>query len=183
MRFRYESACVACAVLLLTLALSACKKQESYAPPPPPPPSPVVSPTPTPGPQLERIAATPEAVEKAEEELQKAADLDRRMRAGLTFEEFKATVYREPFEGGKYIVNGDTPIANEKQLREFFEEKVKMRQKTRLILDQVSGLDNKWNQQQKGNLTYCVSKTFGPRFDSVVQQIANATGEWEKVAA
>jgi hypothetical protein len=46
------------------------------------------------------------------------------MRAALTFDEFKGTVYREPFEGGKYIVNGDTPIANDKQLLEFYEKKV-----------------------------------------------------------
>lgn len=36
-----------------------------------------------------------------------------------TFEEFKAQTYKEPFEGGKYIVNGDTPILNEKLLQEF----------------------------------------------------------------
>jgi hypothetical protein len=105
------------------------------------------------------------------------------MRACLTFDDFKATVYREPFEGGKYIVNGDTPIANDKQLLEFFEKEVKPPQRTLLILDQVSGMDNKWNQQQKQKLTYCVSKTFGPRHSGVVQQMASATGEWEKVAA
>lgn len=37
-----------------------------------------------------------------------------------TFEEFKAQTYKEPFEGGKYIVNGDTPILNEKLLQDFF---------------------------------------------------------------
>ena len=36
-----------------------------------------------------------------------------------TFQEFKAQTYKEPFEGGKYIVNGDTPILNEKRLQEF----------------------------------------------------------------
>ena len=36
-----------------------------------------------------------------------------------TFEEFKAQTYKEPFEGGKYVVNGDTPILNEKLLQEF----------------------------------------------------------------
>jgi len=144
-----------------------------------------VSPVPTtaPGPTLERIEATPEAVKKAQDDLQNAADRDRRMRASLTFEEFKATVYREPFEGGKYIVNGDTPIANEKQLREFFEEKVKSRQPTRLVVNQIGGMVDKWNQQQKRKLSYCVSKTFGPRYDGVIQQMASATGAWEKVAA
>ena len=133
-----------------------------------------------------KIEATPEAVEQAKEDLQKAADRDRRMRACLTFEDFEATVYKEPFEGGKYIVNGDTPIANKKQLREFFEKKVKPPRSTRLalsVIDQVSGLDNKWNQQTKKNLTYCVSTTFGSRYAAVIQQMENATAEWEKASA
>lgn len=36
------------------------------------------------------------------------------------FEKFKEGVYKEPFENGVFIVNGDTPIANEEKLREFF---------------------------------------------------------------
>jgi serine protease len=180
MRSRPEPVCIACAVLLI-LALSACKKQDSPAPPQ----SPTVSSTPTttPGPTLKRDEATPEAVKKAENDLKEAADRQRRMRACLTFDDFEATVYREPFEGGKYIVNGDTPIANEKQLREFFEKEVKPRQTTaELILAQVSGMDSKWDQQQKRKLSYCVSGTFGSRYNSVVQQMASAAGEWEKVA-
>ncbi len=132
---------------------------------------------------VEKIEATPEAVKKAQDDLQTMADRDRRMRACLTFEDFEATVYREPFEGGKYIVNGDTPIANVKQLREFFEKNVKPKQNTRLIVDQISGMDNKWNQQTKKNLTYCVSTTFGSRHAAVVQQMENAGNEWEKVSA
>ena len=42
-----------------------------------------------------------------------------------TFEEFERSVYREPWQGGKYIVDGDTPIADKKQLQEFFEMRVK----------------------------------------------------------
>jgi serine protease len=132
---------------------------------------------------VQKIEATPEAVQKAKDDLQAAADRDRRMRACLTFEDFEATVYKEPFEGGKYIVNGDTPIANEKQLREFFEKQVKQPAPGRLIVDQISGMDNKWNQQTKKRLTYCVSTTFGSRHAAVVQQMENATAEWEKVAA
>jgi hypothetical protein len=132
---------------------------------------------------VQKIEATPEAVEKARDDLQTAADRDRRMRACLTFEDFEATVYKEPFEGGKYIVNGDTPIANEKQLREFFEKKVKQPVPGRLVVDQISGMDNKWNQQTKKQLKYCVSTTFGSRHAAVVEQMENAGKEWEKVAA
>jgi serine protease len=169
----------------LVLGLSACSK-ESAPPPPstatstpaPTPPSPGTPPTP-----IERIEATPEAVAKAQEDLQRLADRDRRMKAGLPFEDFEATVYKERFPGGKYIVNGDTTIANKKQLREFFEMNVKPRQTTRLVIHQAGGLDAKWNQQQKRKLNYCVSNTFGSRQAAVIQQMEGATGEWEKVAA
>ena len=39
--------------------------------------------------------------------------------AGESFEEFEANTYREPWDGGVYIVNGDTPIVDEKALYEF----------------------------------------------------------------
>src|SRR5688572_24533458 len=102
-------------VVLFVMALAACKREE---------PTTTTSATDTtaststatstgePEFPVQKIEATPEAVKKAQEELQTAADRDRRMRACLTFEDFEATVYKEPFEGGKYIVNGDTPIAN-----------------------------------------------------------------------
>ena len=39
-----------------------------------------------------------------------------------TFEQFEAEVYKEPFEGGKYIVNGDVAIGDLKHLREYFDQ-------------------------------------------------------------
>ena len=135
-----------------------------------------------PGSDPEPIEATPQTIAQAEKDLQANAEKARQKKEDLTFENFKATVYREPFEGGKYIVNGDTPIANEKQLREFFEINVKPNQSPRLILDQVSGMDNRWNQLQQRKLTYCVSNAFGNRHSDVVQQMANAAGAWEAVA-
>ena len=42
----------------------------------------------------------------------------------MSFEQFEAVVYKEPFEGGKYIVNGDTPIVDRKHLQEFFENQL-----------------------------------------------------------
>jgi hypothetical protein len=168
------------------MALSACSREPAAPPqstgtpaaaPPPPPPQA------TPAAPIQRIEATPDAIEKARADLQKLADRDRRTKAGLPFEEFEGTVYKERFPDGKYIVNGDTPIANRKLLREFYEENVKPRQSTRLILAQVGGLDAKWNDQQKAKLSYCVSNTFGVRQAEVVKQMEAATGEWEKVAS
>ena len=104
----------------------------------------------------------------------------------MTFEEFEASVYREPFEGGKYIVNGDTTILNKKQLQEFFERKVRTEPESmealELIVNNVGGLDSIWNSLQKKNLTYCISTDFGTRYDAVAADIQAATGAWEAVA-
>ena len=184
MRTRFEIACV----VLLVLGLAACKKEEAVNQTATTSSTSTTTtttgsaPTPTPAPKVAKIEATPEAVKKAQDDLQTFADRDRRMYAALTFEDFKARVHKEPFEGGKYIVNGDTPIANEKQLREFYDQHVKPPSPTQLILAQVSGMDQKWNQDQKKKLTYCVSNTFGSRHANVVAQMANATGEWERWA-
>ena len=105
---------------------------------------------------------------------------------GMTFEEFEASVYREPFEGGKYIVNGDTTILNKKKLQEFFERKVRTEPEPmeglELIVNNVGGLDSIWNSAQKKNLTYCISTDFGTRYDEVAADITAATGAWEAVA-
>jgi serine protease len=184
MKSRIEVACV----VVIVLALSGCGKE-----------TPVTtsssttttttatgtSTTTTP-PAVAKVEATPEALKKAEEAEAAAAERDRKMRACLTFDDFEATVYREPFEGGKYIVNGDTPIANKKLLREFYEKNVKTSPQDvtlALAINQIGGLDDKWNQDQKRKLSYCVSNAFGSRHNDVVNQMASATGAWEKVAA
>lgn len=132
--------------------------------------------------QVQKVEATPEAVEKAKEDLEKFANRDRRMHAILSFEEFKGTVYKEPFEGGKWIVNGDTPISDEKQLLEFYEVYVKSTLPGELVVNTIDGVEDKWNPQQKKQLTYCVSTTFGGRHADVVAQMESAANEWEKSA-
>jgi hypothetical protein len=122
-------------------------------------------------------------VEKAKKDLEELAEINRKMRACLTFEQFEKTVYKEPFEGGKYIVDGDTTIASSKLLREYFDTKIKPQNVARLAIMSISGLDAKWNQQLKTQLKYCVSNSFGSKKADVVQQMANATDAWEKVAA
>jgi hypothetical protein len=52
------------------------------------------------------------SVMEAKDFLDNAAVKAREKAAQMTFEEFKDSVFKEPFEGGKYIVNGDTPISN-----------------------------------------------------------------------
>jgi hypothetical protein len=67
---------------------------------------------------------SPPSLEEAQAIAAAAARAERERFRGMTFEQFEAAVYKEPFEGGKYIVNGDTPIADRKHLREFFESQI-----------------------------------------------------------
>ena len=95
---------------------------------------------------------------------------------GATWEEFLANTYREPWEGGHFIVDGDTAIKDEKQLREFYDDNVQ----GALIVDRSGGSDDKWNDTAKLNLTYCVSNNFGSNKAAVVAALATATDQrWE----
>src|SRR4051812_39319567 len=96
----------------------------------------------------------------------------------MTFEEFEARVYQEP-ETGIYIVNGDTPVETRAKLKEFFEKFI---QPGALIVDTSDGVDDRWSDTQKLNLTYCVSTTFGANYSAVVQAMADATAAWEQIA-
>src|SRR5262245_60702727 len=59
----------------------------------------------------------------------------------LTFEEWLPTVYQEA-DTGVWIVDGDTPIVEERELREFFINHV---QPGALIVHQSGGVDAKWS--------------------------------------
>lgn len=159
-------------------------------------------------------AGTDEAVEEAdseaeavtpltEEELAEAQDLAgslaesaRSPLGELSFEDFKASVYKEPWEGGKYIVNGDTTIVDDKHLEEFYTAlnlmaappvlgpgEIAPEPQTSLVVHQRGGVDAVWDSVQKGSLTYCVSDNFGADKDDVIAEMAAATGVWEAVAA
>jgi len=97
---------------------------------------------------------------------------------GMTWEEFLGVVYQEP-DTGVYIADGDTPFADIKQLREFYELNVRDGE---LIVHQSGGVDVKWSDTQKLNLTYCVSTSFGGNYSAVVTAMASATAAWEGVA-
>jgi hypothetical protein len=97
----------------------------------------------------------------------------------LTYDEFVAQAYREPWEGGVYVVNGDTPVADEKALREFYDE---LFNDGELIVHAPGGVDAKWSATQKKNLTYCVANTFGTNKAAAVAAIAAATADWEAAA-
>ena len=132
------------------------------------------------------VAATPAANEEADAQLLRKDRAQRSPWASKTFEEFERSVYKEPFPGGKYIVNGDVAIADRKQLQEFFETSIKQEPpRTRpgqLIVARAGGQDAVWNSTQKKQISYCVSTTFGARQASVVTAMQGATGAWSQVA-
>lgn len=108
-----------------------------------------------------------------------------------TFEEFEKSpdfnriVKKEPFPDGKYIVNGDTPISDKKQLRAFFEDLIRDRSapiKNGLAIMTNNGADVKWTRIEKKALTYCVSPTFGVHLRKVLDAMSDASGEWEAAA-
>lgn len=105
----------------------------------------------------------------------------------LSFEEFRDQTLYIP-ETGKYYVNGDVPIRNEKLLREFWERYIRARpdapegDSPEFTVINVGGLDQLWNPSQRMNLTYCVSAAFGGHYDEVVDAMANATAPWEAAA-
>lgn len=128
------------------------------------------------------------SLEEAKKALAEAAENRRLEKAAMSFDAFKATVYKEPGANGKYIVNGDTPIADEKHLREFYEQNVKNKPKpasgdaAELILHQRGGLDAAWSSTDKRRLTYCVSTDFAQNYTEVVAAMQAATHAWEAVS-
>ncbi len=142
------------------------------------------------GPQIrpatDRVEATPEAIEEAMAQMKRKAKEERQQWAGKSFEEYEQSVYKEPFESGKYIVSGDIAIAERKQLEEFFATRIKQEPPETapgaLIVHQAGGQDAIWNSTQKRQLSYCVSSTFGSRHQRVVTDMATATHAWEEAA-
>ena len=132
------------------------------------------------------VTASPEAIEEGLATIKKNARAQRRQWANRSFAEFEQSVYKEPFPGGKYIVNGDIAIADRKQLEEFFEARIKRDPPEtapgQLVVHQAGGQDAVWNSTQKKQLTYCVSSTFGSRYQRVVADMQAATVAWEQVA-
>ncbi len=137
-------------------------------------------------PAPEKLKDTDEAVEESMATLKRNAKEQRAQWQGKTFEDFERSVYKESGERGKYIVNGDTPIADRKHLREFFEENIKKEppqtQPGHLAVMMAGGQQAVWNTTQKKQLTYCVSPAFGARQQAVVDAVQGATGAWSAVA-
>ncbi len=131
--------------------------------------------------------AQPIDPESGEKELARLAEDARKAKAELTFQEFRDQTLYLP-DTGKFYVNGDTPIRNEKLLREFWAKNVQRKPNItesgspEFTILNVGGLDQVWNEVQKRRLTYCVSSAFGGRHTQVVAEMEAASAAWEAVA-
>ena len=132
--------------------------------------------------------AAPLTPEEGAAELKRLADKAREKAAAQSYEAFRATV--PVVDGtGKFYVNGDTPIRNEKLLREFWEQNVRSAPPApggddvpEFSVITVGGLDQIWNAATRHALSYCVSTGFGSRHTTVVSEMEAATAAWEAVA-
>jgi len=118
----------------------------------------------------------------------KARDMQRK--TAKTFEEYKKTVTKEPIPGGKYIVNGDTPISTEEHLLEFYKQNIEASPGpvAELAVMNKQGKDIIWKADQKKALKYCINNApaesggFGNRYNTVVSAMADATRAWKEAA-
>ncbi len=95
-----------------------------------------------------------------------------------SFQEFHASTFKDADQ--QYIVNGDEPVADTAQLREFYDSMVAPETlEEGLVVNTVGGVDDKWSTSQVGNLTYCVSTKFGSRYTDMVNAMASGAGLWE----
>jgi MYXO-CTERM domain-containing protein len=97
---------------------------------------------------------------------------------GISFEEFKARMYREP-STGLYVIDWDTVVSGDDALREVWEAT----QQGALAVYSINGQDIVWSATQKKQLTYCISNTFGANKQAVITAMAAASDTgWEKMA-
>ncbi|HVV87932.1 MAG TPA: M57 family metalloprotease [Kofleriaceae bacterium] len=101
--------------------------------------------------------------------------------ADMTFDQFEALTYKEPWDGGNYIVNGDEPVIDKKHLYEFYMQLFHP-DGDELIVNTVGGNDDRWSDTQKLNLTYCVSSSFGSHKAAIVAALDTASAGWESRA-
>lgn len=101
-----------------------------------------------------------------------------------SFQEFQSSSYKDADQ--QYIVNGDEPISDTGELRDYYERMVHGSEEAMeegLVVNTVGGVDDKWSTSQVGNLTYCVSTKFGSRYTDVVNAMAAGAQLWEDASS
>ena len=97
-----------------------------------------------------------------------------------TFQQFQSSTFKDTDR--QYIVNGDEPISSTGDLKAYYDRMVhgsEQAMEEGLVVNTVSGIDDKWSTSQVGNLTYCVSTKFGSRYTDVVNAMAAGAALWE----
>lgn len=92
-----------------------------------------------------------------------------------TFDEFKANTYRQPWDGGAYIVEIDIVLPDDAALFRYWSS----HGQGALVVGNT-GSDIKWNNTEKLNLTYCVDGSFGANTVAVNDALSTAGWEWER---
>jgi hypothetical protein len=99
-------------------------------------------------------------------------------RPAVSFDAFRERA--RPIPGsGLYVVDGDTPLQDEGELRDFYARHV---QQGGLTIYEENGRDSRWSEALKSRLTYCVSRNFGAWYPVVVRGLEEATRAWEAAA-
>lgn len=189
-------------LLMATAALCACRQEGTEV---------TTAPATTPAEQAAQgpafkpaegaVPATEESIARTREQIEASAATMRERWQGKTFEEFEASVFKEPGENGKYIVDGDVAIPDRKLLQEFFDEVQggNGNVQRKLVVERISGAPlppgtaaltlamrngraDIWPSTRRKQLDYCVSTAFGGRHASVVNDLAAAASAWEEAA-
>lgn len=106
-----------------------------------------------------------------------------------TYAQFEAATYVDV--DGAYVVNGDEVISTKADLRKYYNTMVGLpfgnhdrdTHDADLVVNTVSGRDDKWSASQALNLTYCVSTRFGTRQASVISAMNAGAALWESATS
>ncbi len=101
-----------------------------------------------------------------------------------SFTEFQSQTYRDTDR--QYIVNGDEPVSTTGDLKTFYDSMVagaKKPTENGLVVNTVSGRDDRWSASQVLNLTYCVSTKFGSDYTNVANAMAAGALQWEQASS
>lgn len=105
-----------------------------------------------------------------------------------TYAEFEAATYVDV--DGAFVVNGDEVISTKADLRKFYNSMVgpfgnhdRDTHDADLVVNTVSGRDDKWSAAQALNLTYCVSTRFGTQQANVISAMNAGAALWESASS
>jgi len=84
--------------------------------------------------------------------------------------------FREPHSDGVYIVDGDIPVYDLDEIERFLPPKNYV---NKLIINVLAGgLVDRWSDEQRFDLTYCISNDFGDKKQQVIESMEEAAADW-----